>query len=227
LDINGLIEQAAHKLDVFIENRNLNKVSALTRELLIKALVTQLEMYSSNGMPISKDNFFFMMEKWIAGSMLELQHSINHGGIRTRKLTLDRWMNVLLDYEMKSGKSIDLKAQLKYEVIHWIDQLQPAKDIMETGLKWIEQRKPMTKREIWQYYCEAKRAEEILNNIEIPIVALQSHIAYRESVRFYRRAIGKLYEFDTGGFSREMDTTISKTKEATKLFEQVKTAITE
>lgn len=68
LDIDSLIEQAAHRLDSYLENREMSRVSAATRELLISALVTKLETYSTAGKMICRESFNQLLDEWILTS---------------------------------------------------------------------------------------------------------------------------------------------------------------
>jgi len=68
LNIADLIEQSAHRLDNYLEGRQLSKVSAPIRELLVRALVTKLETYSTAGETISRKAFNQLLEEWILAS---------------------------------------------------------------------------------------------------------------------------------------------------------------
>ena len=48
LDISGLVEQAAHRLDRYFENKGISHVPNFARELLIYGLVGKLEAYSTS-----------------------------------------------------------------------------------------------------------------------------------------------------------------------------------
>lgn len=69
LDVSGLIEQAAHRLDIHFENRNKARVSAATREMLAKALVTELETYSTGSVLLSRDAFEQLLDKWVQDAL--------------------------------------------------------------------------------------------------------------------------------------------------------------
>jgi PAS domain-containing protein len=68
LNIDSLIERSAHRLDGYLENREMSRVSAASRELLIRALVTKLETYSTKGEKIPKEDFDQLLKKWVLTS---------------------------------------------------------------------------------------------------------------------------------------------------------------
>ena len=65
LDIDGLISQSAHKLSKFCEEVSLPPVNAVSRELLVQALVTKLESYSTTGSPLSRVKLEQVLKVWI------------------------------------------------------------------------------------------------------------------------------------------------------------------
>jgi len=66
LDLQGLIEQAAHKLDKFYEARDYNFVSAQERELLTHHLVSRLEAYSSFSFRITRSFFEELLQEAVS-----------------------------------------------------------------------------------------------------------------------------------------------------------------
>jgi hypothetical protein len=65
LDVTGLVEQAAHRLDVYLGNKGISKVPSFARELLISSLVIKLETYSTAGTLITRDDFDRLLSEWI------------------------------------------------------------------------------------------------------------------------------------------------------------------
>lgn len=65
LDVMGLIEQAAHRLDKYLENRGTSKLPPTIRELLINAFVSKLEAYSTAGIPITRAEFSDLLNNWL------------------------------------------------------------------------------------------------------------------------------------------------------------------
>lgn len=57
LDINGLMSEAAHKLGIYIENKNLEPIQSKARETIIESLITRFEIYSTSGKKLSKRKF--------------------------------------------------------------------------------------------------------------------------------------------------------------------------
>jgi hypothetical protein len=73
LDVTGLIEQAAHRLDRYLDNKGMPRVTADGRELLVNALVTKLETYSTTGHAVSRNEFDQLLQRWISVATAELQ----------------------------------------------------------------------------------------------------------------------------------------------------------
>jgi hypothetical protein len=69
----------------------------------------------------------------------------------------------------------------------------------------------ISKKEVWNFYLDAKKLEEILENMIVPPKVLQVHISVRESVRCYRRAVGSFHGGDNEAFSREMANATNQT----------------
>ena len=65
LDPLGLIEQAAHRLDRYLEAQGISKVPAFAREIIVSGLITKLEIYSTQGTPISRNDFDKLLRDWI------------------------------------------------------------------------------------------------------------------------------------------------------------------
>lgn len=65
IDIDALLEQASNRLDRFLEQRSISKVPVFAREILIKALVTKFEKYSTSGKEISRKDFTNTFDAWI------------------------------------------------------------------------------------------------------------------------------------------------------------------
>lgn len=65
LDITGLIEQCAHRLDKYLEMRGIPNIPAFARELLTSAMITKLEAYSTSGEYISRNDFEKILSDWL------------------------------------------------------------------------------------------------------------------------------------------------------------------
>lgn len=66
LDIDGLFSEAAQKLGIYIEKKDYKPLTSSIKEIIIKSLVTQFEIYSTNGKEISRDDFDRILFKWIS-----------------------------------------------------------------------------------------------------------------------------------------------------------------
>jgi hypothetical protein len=151
LDINGLIEQVAHRLDIYGENRGLPKSKAIVREILAKALITQLETYSTSGTPISRDAFKNQLDSWITAGrekavklssepLLKLKGRIKNliGELQqVKNLYLDHpddkeWRTTARRYLSELDKTLlgsDYARQ--YDLIPWHPPNKPAEDTKE------------------------------------------------------------------------------------------------
>lgn len=65
LDFEGLLGLAAHLLDRFLVQENINARSPSHRELMVRALVTELSIFASNGSPIVRRDFIELLKSWI------------------------------------------------------------------------------------------------------------------------------------------------------------------
>lgn len=64
LNFTALIEQAAHKLDKYLESKNILKFTPKQRELIIEALTTKLSVYSTAGSKVSREDFDKLLVDW-------------------------------------------------------------------------------------------------------------------------------------------------------------------
>ena len=71
LHLESLIHQAAHKLDLYLHGRNFPPYSPRSRELVVQGLVIKLEVYATNGAPITREAFDTMLRTWITEIPLE------------------------------------------------------------------------------------------------------------------------------------------------------------
>jgi hypothetical protein len=66
-DITGLLSEAAHLLDKFLESQWSGRTSASQRELMVLALTTHLSECSTTGKAISRADFVALLKEWISG----------------------------------------------------------------------------------------------------------------------------------------------------------------
>src|SRR5262249_1571258 len=66
LDIEGLLHEAAHTLDKFLESEGLDRRSASQRELMVNALTTRLSASSADAKPLSRTAFIALLKEWIS-----------------------------------------------------------------------------------------------------------------------------------------------------------------
>jgi tetratricopeptide (TPR) repeat protein len=64
LNFEALIEQAAHKLDKYLEFKNILKFTSKQRELIIEALTTKLSVYSTTGSKVSREDLDKLLVDW-------------------------------------------------------------------------------------------------------------------------------------------------------------------
>ena len=65
LDFEGLLGFAAHLLDRFLDTENINAQSPNHRELMVRALLTELSVFASDGTPIERRHFVELLKRWI------------------------------------------------------------------------------------------------------------------------------------------------------------------
>jgi len=66
LDVKGMLEQASHRLDVYLHKTGLGVGSPTIRELIVEALVGKLSTYSTSGSPITGDDMANVFKEWIS-----------------------------------------------------------------------------------------------------------------------------------------------------------------
>ncbi len=106
LNIESLIEQAAHKLDYFLEKNELSKLTAKNREIIIQAFVTKLETFSTKSLPITKDQFGSILVSWIVSISENTTYqtdSLTNKGIKYKD-----WVDILaiLGAQIKGDKNL-------------------------------------------------------------------------------------------------------------------------
>ncbi|MHB1350328.1 MAG: CBS domain-containing protein [Desulfobulbaceae bacterium] len=67
LDFEEMFGFAAHLLDRFLAQEKINAQSPIHRELMARALVTELSIFASNGSPIERRYFIELLKKWVKG----------------------------------------------------------------------------------------------------------------------------------------------------------------
>jgi len=65
LDLPSFFEQAAHRLDRFLRNEEIDPGTPEEREMLAEALTTYLERYSTTGEPLPRDDLVKLLRMWI------------------------------------------------------------------------------------------------------------------------------------------------------------------
>jgi hypothetical protein len=65
LDVSGLVEQAAHRLDRYFEVKGISRVPAFARELLVHGMIGKLETYSTSGDSVLRADFDRLLTDWV------------------------------------------------------------------------------------------------------------------------------------------------------------------
>lgn len=86
LDPFGLIEQAAHRLDRYLEDKGVSKVPSFARELIVNGLISKMETYSTKGDFISRKDFNRILDEWI---LVLYPRSLNEAVLSQCDLLLD------------------------------------------------------------------------------------------------------------------------------------------
>lgn len=221
LDIDGLIEQASHKLDHYTARRGFAQLSPLIRELIVNAIITKLEVFSTTGTKVSKETFCNLIDEWIK-SVIESKNNIDNASNTMKGMKFEEWVNKLAMFKFSQEDKNITKDLSKKELFDWKNAVQLAQKSIKDGFSQITQGNPLSKNARWQVYSDAKKTEEALDNVIVPSIALETHFALRESARHARKALGLLYESDQEGFSREINLATEKLKETQFLFEKIK-----
>jgi hypothetical protein len=66
LDFDGLLGEAAHLLDKFLQKEGLGRGTPTQRELIAKGLVTQLSLLASGGVALSRADFVKLLKEWLS-----------------------------------------------------------------------------------------------------------------------------------------------------------------
>jgi hypothetical protein len=90
LDVKSLIEQAAHRLGGYLEDQGMSRVSAVAREVLVNAVITKLETYSTAGKTISREDFNRLLGDWIIASSQNIARVPEYPELTLRVFRLDR-----------------------------------------------------------------------------------------------------------------------------------------
>ncbi len=95
IDIEGWIFQASHQLDSFMIRNNMESFSPTAREIIVKALITNFETYSTQKKKVSKDEFEKMFRDWIeAFQKSNRLTTLAYEKVRKASLTIfEQWKN--------------------------------------------------------------------------------------------------------------------------------------
>jgi hypothetical protein len=69
LDIQGLIEQSAHRLAVYLEYQGKPAGEAITRENVVDSLVGRMQRFSTEGKPVLRNDFELLLDKWVQDAL--------------------------------------------------------------------------------------------------------------------------------------------------------------
>lgn len=87
LDLEGLLHQAAHRLDHYLQDRELGVQSPTAREMVINALVTRLTTFAAIGKPVSREAFNNLLLSWI-GNATEVK-ILHRSDLSARTITFE------------------------------------------------------------------------------------------------------------------------------------------
>jgi hypothetical protein len=71
--VDSLLAEAAHEFDKYLEKSGIPRVVATGRELLVRALVTEMEAFSTSGKPMTREEFNNLLRTWISKAMARLE----------------------------------------------------------------------------------------------------------------------------------------------------------
>ncbi|MCB9949995.1 MAG: hypothetical protein H6824_03350 [Planctomycetaceae bacterium] len=76
LDVEGLFQQAAHGIDVYLESRNVRSLPVAVRELLVEGLVGKLMTYSTKGEKIARQDLDNLLITWVLSTLPDAVETI-------------------------------------------------------------------------------------------------------------------------------------------------------
>ena len=65
LDVDGMLEQATHRLDVYLHKNGMNTGSPLLRKFIVEGLVGKLSVFSTSGTPLSRVELQSVFRGWM------------------------------------------------------------------------------------------------------------------------------------------------------------------
>lgn len=108
LNLTDLLEQAAHRLAKFLEAEGMHTGTGLQREMIVHALVSQLEHLSTRSEALTRETFIKTLRQWIdsapkGNEKIDLSHFdvMNYAPTRLigretqEKLLNDTWLQVV------------------------------------------------------------------------------------------------------------------------------------
>jgi len=73
LDLLGLFQQAAHKLDIYLESKQISSLPVAVRELIVDGLIGKFSGYSTGGNAVSRAELDRLLTSWI---LMVLPHAV-------------------------------------------------------------------------------------------------------------------------------------------------------
>jgi hypothetical protein len=142
LDIQGLIEQSAHRLAVYLEYRGKPAGRATTRENVIDSLIGRLQRYSTNGTGICRDDFQTVLDQWVQDALgNEEQPSLEQLRILEKKISkLIEDVPYILTLQIDDSEAVRWRGTTQ-RYMRELDQVLPGDDF-ETQRSQIAWHKP-------------------------------------------------------------------------------------
>jgi hypothetical protein len=140
LNPDSLMHQAAHKLDRYLQARQLGAQSPSAREMIVDALATRLSTFATRGMAIEREVFDGILRTWLKG--IEDSSKLSQQALPPKqKLTLRREeaeiLTRLADSRTKMLQFVKVDSEAGFIVLIDADALSDAFDT-DASLRYIE-----------------------------------------------------------------------------------------
>lgn len=188
LDIQGLIEQSAHQLAVYLEQREKPAGRATTRERVVDSLVGRLQRDSIESTPISRDDFEKLLDEWVQDAFNKEERPSLEQLLKLKENfqnILDEWQYIKSLSEDHSGDAIDHPNAVKWRRAierhtPQLDKYLPGNDFEKyrANIPWHEPNKRATKDD-FNRGCDVTKGflEAVLEKIQEEIDRMQGETA--------------------------------------------------
>lgn len=115
LDITGMFQQIAHRLDIYLEQKGFPPgVSPSIREIVARALITELKIHSLAGMKVSRDEFDRRLLGWISNLSSSVQEKSGDNALSpvVPAVTEDEVLVLIANFNNHSNVTFDAASRI-------------------------------------------------------------------------------------------------------------------